>query len=219
MNTITTPFQTEQEAFWAGDFGDAYIDRNENLPETQAGHLFFFARALERLRPAPASIFELGANIGLNLRALKLLFPRAHQTCVEINAQAVERLRRDGVGDEVVHDSILNFTPGRRSELVLIKGVLIHLNPEVLPEVYRKLADCSSRHVLIAEYYNCRAEEVPYRNHQGRLFRRDFAGEFIDTCPDFTLIDYGFSYYRDPRERQDDITWFLFERRGESVRA
>ncbi|MCX6953956.1 MAG: pseudaminic acid biosynthesis-associated methylase [Verrucomicrobia bacterium] len=214
MNDVMTPYKTEQEAFWAGDFGDDYIGRNEPVAEYMAGQLFFFARALEKVRPAPASLCELGANIGLNLRALKLLFPHAHQSCVEINAQAVARLRRDGVGDEVVHDSILNFTPTRQSELVLIKGVMIHLNPGVLPEVYRKLAACSSRHVLIAEYYNRRPEEVAYRNHQGRMFRRDFGGEFMDACPEFALADYGFSYHRDPREQQDDITWFLFERRG-----
>lgn len=219
MNNVMTPFRTEQEAFWAGDFGNDYISRNEDLPEWLSAQLFFFARALEKLRPAPASICELGANIGLNLRALKLLFPQAHQTCVEINAKAVERLRRDGVGDEVIHDSILNFIPTRRHDLVLIKGVMIHLNPEVLPEVYRKLAACSARYVLIAEYYNRRAEQIPYRNHDGRLFRRDFGGEFMDACPEFALADYGFSYHRDPREQQDDITWFLFERRAQPGRA
>lgn len=214
MNVATQSFRTEQEAFWAGEFGNGYISRNEDSPESLAGQLFFFARALEKLRPSPASICELGANIGLNLRALKLLFPRAYQTCVEINAQAVDRLRRDGVGDEVIHDSILNFTPTRASELVLIKGVMIHLNPKMLPEVYQKLADCSSHYVLIAEYYNRRPDEVQYRGHSGKLFRRDFGGEFMTACPDFGLVDYGFSYHRDAREGQDDLTWFLFERKA-----
>lgn len=215
MNPVTLPpFRTEQEAFWAGQFGDDYIGRNEDLPETLAGNLFSFSRMLERVRPFPASLIELGANIGLNLRALKLLLPRTHQTAVEINAHAVERLRRDGVGDAIVHDSLLNFTPARPAELALIKGVMIHLAPEMLPDVYRKLAECSARHVLIAEYYNRRPEEILYRGNRGKLFRRDFGGEFLDTCPEFQLIDYGFSYHRDVRERQDDITWFLFERRA-----
>jgi pseudaminic acid biosynthesis-associated methylase len=214
MNTPVTTYRTPQEAFWAGEFGNAYIARNENSPEFLAGQLFFFARALEKVRPSPASICELGANIGLNLRALKLLFPHAHQSCVEINALAVEQLRRDQVGDEVIHDSILNFTPTRRSDLVLIKGVMIHLNPEVLPEVYRKLAEASSRYVLIAEYYNRRPEEILYRGHEGKLFRRDFGGDFMAACPEFTLADYGFSYHRDTHERQDDLTWFLFERKS-----
>lgn len=212
MTTASANFRTEQESFWAGQFGDDYIARNEDTPAALAGNLFSFARMLERARPSPASMVELGANIGLNLRALKLLLPHAHQTAVEINAQAVARLRRDGVGDEVVHGSLLEFTPQRRYELALIKGVMIHLAPEMLPEVYRKLAECSSRYVLIAEYYNRRPEEVIYRGNRGKLFRRDFGGEFMDACPEFRLIDYGFSYHRDAREMQDDLTWFLFER-------
>lgn len=214
MNNTLETYRTEQEAFWAGQFGDDYIGRNEESPEALANHLFFFARALEKIRPAPTSLIELGANIGRNLRALKLLLPGAHQACVEINQQAVERLRQDGVGDEVFHESLLNFVPARRYDLALIKGVMIHLNPDMLPTVYRKLAECSSRHVLIAEYYNCRPEEVPYRGHRSRLFRRDFGGEFLDACPEFRLADYGFSYHRDAREGQDDITWFLLERRA-----
>jgi pseudaminic acid biosynthesis-associated methylase len=214
MKPDTATYRTPQEAFWAGEFGNDYIGRNEADPEGLAGNLAFFSRALARLRPGPESLCELGANIGLNLRALKLLFPRAHQTGVEINAAAVARLRRDGVGDEVVHESILDFVPARPCELAFVKGVLIHLHPDLLPEVYAKLAACSSRYVLIAEYYNRRPDEVPYRGHEGRLFRRDFGGEFMDACPDFRLADYGFSYHRDPRERQDDLTWFLFERCG-----
>lgn len=212
-NAIET-FRTEQENFWSGDFGDAYIGRNEDTPQTLAANLFFFTQALQRLRPNPASIIELGASIGLNLRALKLLYPNARRSCVEINERAVERLRRDGVADEVTHDSILNFTPVEKHDLALIKGVMIHLNPEMLPQVYRTLAECSSRYVLIAEYYNRRAEEVPYRGHVGKLFRRDFGGEFMDACPDFECVDYGFSYHRDARERQDDLTWFLFQRKA-----
>jgi len=212
MTTLAAPFRTEQEAFWAGQFGSDYIARNEHTPETLAGNLFSFTRILERAQPSPTSVIELGANIGLNLRALRLLLPRAHQTAVEINAAAVERLRRDGVGDEVVHESLLNFTPARAYDLALIKGVMIHLDPTMLPAVYRKLADCSARFVLIAEYYNRRPEEISYRGHSGKLFRRDFGGEFLDACPEFRLLDYGFSYHRDVREAQDDLTWFLFQR-------
>ncbi len=213
MSQTIETFRTEQESFWAGEFGTSYIDRNEDTPENLAANLFFFTKALARVSPQPASMIELGANIGLNLRALNLLYPSASRTAVEINPQAVERLRRDRAAEEVIHDSILNFVPSERYDLALIKGVMIHLNPDVLPDVYRKLGECSARHVLVAEYYNRRPETVTYRGHQAKLFRRDFGGEFMDACPEFECADYGFSYHRDPRERQDDLTWFLFRRR------
>ena len=71
----------------------------------------------------------------------------------------------------------------------------------------------SSRFVVMAEYYNPTPVTVPYRNHTDRMFKRDFAGEFLDAYPDFTLLDYGFRYHRGTFPA-DDITWFLMERRG-----
>ena len=48
--------------------------------------------------------------------------------------------------------------------------------------------------------------------HQGKLFKRDFAGEFLDRFADVRLVDYGFAYHRDPNFQQDDISWFLLEK-------
>ena len=109
---------------------------------------------------------------------------------------------------------ILEFEASQKFEFSLIKGVMIHISPEHLAAVYKTLAQSSSRHVLIAEYYNRRPDEVLYREHSGKLFRRDFGGEFMDANPEFSLLDYGFSYHRDSRELQDDLTWFLFERKA-----
>ena len=54
---------------------------------------------------------------------------------------------------------------------------------------------------------------IPYRGHSDRLFKRDFAGEILDRHPQLQLVDYGFAYRRDPNFPQDDITWFLMEKR------
>jgi spore coat polysaccharide biosynthesis protein SpsF len=53
---------------------------------------------------------------------------------------------------------------------------------------------------------------IPYRGHEDRLFKRDFAGELLSRFGDLRLIDYGFVYHRDPKFPQDDITWFLLEK-------
>jgi len=65
---------------------------------------------------------------------------------------------------------------------------------------------------LMCEYYNPSPVEVNYRGHSGKLFKRDFAGEFLDKFSDVKLIDYGFVYQRDPAFPQDDLTWFLMEK-------
>ena len=74
------------------------------------------------------------------------------------------------------------------------------------------MASSSAKYVLIGEYYNPTPVSLTYRGHDNRLFKRDFAGEFMDANPDFVLLDYGFSYHRDPLFPQDDINWFLMEK-------
>lgn len=205
-------FKTEQEAFWAGDFGSEYIGRNIG-PELLASNLAFFARALRRA-PVADECIEFGANVGMNLRALQLLYPQQRQHAVEINPDAVRALRDMLPAEQVHHRSILDFEPPRSYPLVLIKGVLIHIDPGSLPTVYDALYRATGRHLLLCEYYNPAPVEIPYRGHSGRLFKRDFCGEMLDRHADLALVDYGFAYRRDPSFPQDDITWFLMEKRG-----
>ena len=79
---------------------------------------------------------------------------------------------------------------------------------------YDKLVGSSGRYLLVAEYYNPAPVAIPYRGHTDRLFKRDFAGEIMDRHPQMKLVDYGFAYRRDPNFPQDDITWFLMEKRS-----
>jgi len=87
------------------------------------------------------------------------------------------------------------------------------MNPDVLPQVYEKLFASCGRYLLIAEYYNPSPVAISYRGHSDRLYKRDFAGEIMDQYPQLQLLDYGFSYHRDLNFPQDDITWFLMEKR------
>lgn len=201
---------TPQEEFWAGSFGSDYIARNRS-DQLLASNLQFFATALRRAGRV-SSCVELGANIGMNLKALKLLYPEIQAAGVEINADAARELGETIGAGNVFHGSIFDWTPPAPVQLSLIKGVLIHLNPEMLPVAYDRLHAASARHILVAEYYNPAPVAISYRGHEDRLFKRDFAGEMLDRFSDLTLIDYGFSYRRDPAFPQDDISWFLMEK-------
>lgn len=204
-------FKTEQEAFWAGDFGNAYIARNQG-DALLASNLAFFAKALGAARSVETCI-EFGSNVGMNLKALKLLYPQQVQHAIEINAAAVSELAQVIPSGNIYQQSLLDFVPDRTWDLALIKGVLIHINPEYLPTVYEALYQSTQRYILVCEYYNPSPVQVNYRGHADRLFKRDFAGELLDKYPDLQLVDYGFSYRRDPNFPQDDATWFLLEKR------
>jgi len=91
---------------------------------------------------------------------------------------------------------------------------LIHINPEALPKVYDALHRATGKYLLVCEYYNPTPVTIPYRGHGDRLFKRDFCGELLDRHRDLSLRDYGFCYRRDPAFPQDDITWFLMEKRA-----
>jgi pseudaminic acid biosynthesis-associated methylase len=108
--------------------------------------------------------------------------------------------------------SILDFQVDFQRNFVLIKGVLIHINPEYLNQVYDLLYQTSNKYICICEYYNPTPVEVSYRGHQGKLFKRDFAGEIMDKFNDLELIDYGFVYHRDYQFPQDDMNWFLLKK-------
>ena len=201
---------TDEENFWAGEFGDDYIDRNKGN-NLLAANLDFFSKALNLTGKIDSSI-ELGANIGMNLKALKLLYPAINLYGIEINKNAFSELEKLLGKKNAINQSIFDYKAKRKFELVIIKGVLIHINPEKLPLVYQKLYDSSKRYILIAEYYNPSPMKVSYRGHENKLYKRDFAGEFLDLYNDCRLIDYGFIYHRDPSFPQDDITWFLIEK-------
>ena len=205
-------FSTEQEAFWAGNFGTEYIQRNQG-DALLASNLDFFAKSLRGARGIKSCI-EFGANIGMNLKALNLLHPGIEAHAIEINPDAAKQLSTVIPAANVYSSSILDFVPERQWDLTLIKGVLIHINPDALPAVYDKLYQSVGKYLLVGEYYNPAPVAIPYRGHTNKLFKRDFAGEIMDRHPDLSLVDYGFAYRRDPNFPQDDITWFLMEKRA-----
>ncbi len=209
MTSASSPERTPQEQLWAGEFGNDYITRNRDgalLGSNRA----LFDTILSRTQDVTSAI-EFGANIGNNLRALRELMPEGELHSVEINATAAAEIQAWG-GATVEVASLLDFEPSRQWDLSFTKGVLIHLPPEALPDIYDKLVAASSRYVMVCEYYNPTPVEVSYRGHEHALFKRDFAGEILDAHPELALVDYGFTYHRDPVHPLDDSTWFLMEK-------
>ena len=80
--TKSNHFKTEQETFWAGEFGTQYIERNKG-DSLLASNLNFFAKSLRGARGLKSCI-EFGANIGMNLKALNLMHPGIDAHAIEI---------------------------------------------------------------------------------------------------------------------------------------
>ena len=207
MNAGT--YKTEQEDFWAGEFGNEYIGRNDES-KWIASRTHMFAEILGRTRNV-GSFLELGANVGQNLMALRQLRPQAVFSAVEINDNAFSRLEKLG-WVEAHHGSLLEKTFKDKADFVFTSGVLIHINPDFLSEVYESMYAASRRYICVIEYFNPSPVAILYRGHQQRLFKRDFAGEMMDTYPALRLVDYGFVYSRDSNFPLDNLNWFLLEK-------
>jgi pseudaminic acid biosynthesis-associated methylase len=192
--------------FWAGEFGNQYIDRN-NTEKLLESNWRLFCKALSKVEELD-SVIELGANIGLNIAAIKRISKHIDITGVEINEKAFQQLVR--VADTAYNCNLFDSRVTGQYDLAFTKGVLIHIHPDDLKAAYQRLLDLSRRYVLICEYYNPKPVEIEYRSEKGKLWKRDFAGEMLDAFP-LKLVDYGFVYHRD-KWPQDDLNWFLMEK-------
>ena len=160
---------TEQELFWLGEFGDTYVDRNKGDVRL-ASRISLFAEIIKKVKRIN-SILEFGANIGLNLKALKLLRPEIELFGLEINQKAVEELENFAV---VIKKSIFDFDCSIKKDFVLSKGLLIHLSPDLLSLAYDKLYYSSNKYICLVEYYNPVPLEIEYRGHKNKLFKMEY---------------------------------------------
>lgn len=203
----------DQVAFWRGQFGNAYIERNAADVGSLNSRHAMWKRILAPLRTPPRSMLEVGANIGLNLRALASL-TEAELHAVEPNAKARAVLADSGaLPASRIFDGTAASLPldDGSIEFVFTSGVLIHIAPDNLLDACREMHRVSSRYVACAEYFNPIPVEIAYRSHSGFLWKRDFGGFWLDNFPDLTLVDYGFLWKR--ATGLDDLTWWLFQKR------
>lgn len=196
----------KESDFWAGDFGNDYINRNNSESLYQSNYNLF-DKILQNCREIN-DVIELGANIGLNLRAIADVLPWVYTVGVEINQKAHDEMAK--IADVSYCCNLFDKRVESVCDLAFVKGMLIHIHPDDLQAAYKRLFDLSKRYVLICEYYDPKPVEIEYRGEKGKLWKRDFAGEMMDKYP-LKLVDYGFVYHGD-KYPLDDITWFLMEK-------
>lgn len=193
------------EQLWAGDFGNAYIERNRAAAEPREP---FWKSILDGL--PLRRVLEIGCNIGANLQWIARRVPPAGVYGVDVNAAAIAEVRRalPGVNALLVPARDLPFRDGW-FDLVFTAGVLIHQPEIALPLVMGEMVRCSRRYVLCVEYFAEETVEVPYRGERGALFKRDYGRLFQELFESLRLLRQGFL----PRaEGWDDATYWLFEK-------
>jgi len=202
-------YNTEQENFWANEFGNDYVIRNSG-EQLVASNIALFSKIFNHCFPIN-SVAELGCNIGLNLEALHRINNQFELRGYEINENAALVAKNKKIADIHNESVAVPLHTDKKFDLTFTKGVLIHINPDMLAQVYENLYELSNRYILICEYYNPTPVSIEYRGHKDRLFKRDFAGEMMQKY-NLKLIGYGFNYQHDHYLTNDDSTWFLLEK-------
>jgi pseudaminic acid biosynthesis-associated methylase len=166
ITTIRTGSLQSGPEFWAGKFGDEYNRRNQ---VNWRARIPFWSKTLRSI--GARSVFEMGANAGWNLSAIKATCP---QVCVygnDINTNACAQAAEAGI----LVENRLNFlADGRKAELVFTAGVLIHIEPENIDEVMGALIEKSYRWVLAVEYEAETETMLEYRGNSNRLWKRPY---------------------------------------------
>ena len=205
--------ETRQSSFWRSEFGDAYTERNEVSPADLSATIALWERICETLSGAPpSSILEVGANLGINLKALEQL-TSAELFAVEPNALARAKLMENqvvsasNISDCLAHD--LRF-PDESFDLVFTSGVLIHVHPDNLLSSCSEIHRVTRRYIVCIEYFSDKPEEIHYRGYDELLFKRDFGSFWLDNFPDLETKDYGFAWKR--VTGLDNPTWWVFEK-------
>jgi pseudaminic acid biosynthesis-associated methylase len=193
------------EQLWAGEFGNAYLERNRAAGLPRAS----FWRSLLAEFPVRRAL-EVGCNVGANLRWLVEQIPPHDVYGVDINESALAELRQavTGVNALLCPARELPFRDGW-FDLVFTMGVLIHQPEGTLPLVMNEIVRCSRRYVLCGEYHAQGTTAVPYRGETGALFKRDYGRLYQELFPNLRLLRQGFLGTADG---WDDVTWWLFEK-------
>ena len=206
--------ETEQVKFWRGDFGDTYVDRNATSHEHMKMRLSMWVRIFQYMAAdMPKSVLEIGPNIGLNIRAMKMLCEaeyfavepneKARQILIEQNVLPAENLQNAFAGDFIV--------PQTPVDLAFTSGVLIHIHHDDLLAACENIYKSSGKYIVCYEYFSDKPEIIQYRGHGDKLFKRDYGSFWLENFPDLKCLGYGFEWK--PMTGMDNATWWVFEKR------
>jgi pseudaminic acid biosynthesis-associated methylase len=193
------------ERLWAGDFGDAYSDRNA---DAGAGRKEFWDTLLTRY---PMSrVLEVGCNTGANLQWIAPHLATGEAFGVDVNREALARLRQR-IPTINALESHARELPFRDDwfDLAFTTGVLIHQPESTLHMVMGEVVRVSRRFVLCGEYFAPETTEIQYRDVPGSLFKRDYGRLYREQFPELRIVDQG---HLGRAEGWDDVTWWLFEK-------
>lgn len=176
--------------FWKNEGGSEYTLRNADV-DWRKRTSFWRDTIPADVRTA----FELGTNVGANLRAIRAC--RSIQTQgIEINEDAVKVAQDRGLA--VQKCDLFKYQAAAMWDISYTCGVLIHMSPDQIGDAMETVAASSRKYVMAVEYMDDVETMVNYRGSDDLLWRRPYgalyeamglriirtgeAGEGFDRC-------------------------------------
>lgn len=194
---------SEQREIWSGTFGDLYINRNQTIEQVNENFkketgitvqsIFedFFAKI-----PKNYSILELGCNIGVNISMLnKMGFQEI--TGIEINKKASDIASKNNPYAKIVNSSIEEFEAQQTYDVVFTAGVLIHINPNYLNFIIKKIVNLSREYIFGFEYFSEDLKEVKYRNQLNSCWKQNFPKLYLTSFPNLKMKKIKKIFYKE----------------------
>lgn len=189
--------------FWSGDFGTAYTARNR---VDWRARIPFWDRLVGKY--GFRSVYEVGCNAGWNLSAIKHSIHGYNVTLwgEDVNKKAIDQAESAGLNISLVENKNeeIHLPP---YELVFTSGVLIHIAPQDLKAFMQRIVDGSCDLVLAIEYEAEQEEEVIYRGHTGKLWRRTYGKLYQEMG--LELIETGKLGEKDGFDKNGITYWLL----------
>ena len=206
---------TNQREFWKGDFGEDFRNRHQELENYNQWYMEnvgvpeedFWKKYFSKL-DKNLKIVELGCNVGVKLSILKKMGFK-NLTGVEINKNAYEIAKRNDPSITWINSSIDSFEPDEPFDLVFTSFVLIHINPETLNTIIKKMVNISKKYIFGFENYGEKLTEIPYRGHSNVLWKQNFPALFKELEPSLKEIAIEKIPYK--HDNLEDVI-YLFEK-------
>lgn len=164
----------ENDSFWRGEFGDEYTQRNR---VDWRARIPFWKEIIDLT--GARSVYEIGCNAGWNLSAIKRAYPDVTCRGEDVNEGAIHQAKSTSIDDAWLSGlKASQYSPVY--DLAFTAGVLIHINSRDLREMMLRVINGSADYVLAVEYASDKEEEVEYRGHSGKLWRRPYGHLYQD---------------------------------------
>lgn len=206
---MSTPKLTKQLEVWTDEFGKQYTDRNPATPEAMdsvLGEYYggvkksdIFRKYLSEDRLPKGRVLEVGCNVAAQLGILRSVNPGLELYGIDPQSYALSRAKAANPDFHFLPATAFDLPfKDNYFDVVMTNDVLIHINPADLPDALAEIHRVSKRYIFCHEYFAEEIREIPYKGHEGLMWKMNYMEKYLGQFPDLKVVDMQYLEYPDP---------------------